>query len=76
MRKFTFTGQTVFIDLATGFWGFVDENNRQWRPVEPLPQELQKENVKVKVTARKAKEQLSLFMWGTAIEIIDYEIIK
>lgn len=54
--------------LGPGFWGIIGDDGKQWRPLS-LPSNLQKEGLALEVEAEEAKEQMSIFMWGTAIEI-------
>lgn len=63
------TGKVIYKNIAGGFWGIIDENGKEWRPVN-LPKSLQKDGKAVSIEARPAKEEMSIFMWGTAIEII------
>ena len=63
------TGKVIYKNIAGGFWGIIDENGKEWRPVN-LPKSLQKDGKTVSIEARPAKEEMSIFMWGTAIEII------
>lgn len=62
-------GKVIYKNIAGGFWGIVDENGKEWRPVN-LPKSLQKDGKAVSIEARLANEEMSIFMWGTAIEII------
>lgn len=61
--------------LGTGFWGIVDDGNNKWRPLE-MPEKLQVKDLRVKVKAKKSENQVSIFMWGTMIDILNYEIIS
>lgn len=63
------TGKVVYKNIAGGFWGIIDENGKAWRPVN-LPKSLQKDGKTVNIEARPTNEEVSIFMWGTAIEII------
>ena len=69
MATLQITGTVSYQNIGTGFWGIIDEDGNKWRP-NKLPKEMQKEGKKVSVKAEKAKEQFSLFMWGTAIDIL------
>ena len=68
-------GKTTYQHLGTGFWGVVGDDGQEWRPVD-MPSELQKEGLKVELQANKADEQMSVFMWGTAIKIKSYQILN
>ncbi|NJN77747.1 MAG: hypothetical protein HC803_04965 [Saprospiraceae bacterium] len=63
------TGKVVRKNIAGGFWGIIDENGQEWRPLN-LPKSLQNDGKIVTINAKLAKEEMSIFMWGTAIEII------
>ena len=64
-------GTVKYQDLGTGFWGIVGDDGRKWQPIN-LPSALQKEGKKVSVKAKEKQGAVSIFMWGTSIEIIDY----
>ena len=68
-------GKVVYQDLGTGFWGIVGNDGQEWRPLE-MPKALQKKGLSVKVKAKEAEAQMSVFMWGTAIQIENYEIVS
>ncbi len=65
----TITGKVVRKNIAGGFWGIIGEDGRQWRPSN-LPKSLQKDGMNVTIKARLTEDEVSIFMWGTAIEII------
>jgi hypothetical protein len=60
--------------LSGGFWGIVDEEGNDWKPTK-MPKELQKEGLKVELKAKKAEAMMSIFMWGTSIEILEFIIV-
>lgn len=68
----TIKGTVVYQNLGMGFWGIEDAKGGQWRPVQ-MPEQLKYEGKQVEVTARKVKEDASIFMWGTPIEIVSFE---
>ena len=63
-------GRVVYMDLATGFWGVVDETGNNWRPVV-MPERLRRQGLEVELTAETVAEDASVFMWGTPIRILD-----
>ncbi len=67
-------GKVTHQSLGPGFWGIIGQDGQEWRPVN-MPKELQKEGLQVAVEAEEAEEQMSVFMWGTAIEIKSHQII-
>ena len=66
----TITGKVTKKSIAGGFWAIIGEEGEQWRPIN-LPASLQEEGKSVSVKARLAEEDMSIFMWGTAIEIVE-----
>jgi hypothetical protein len=68
-------GKTTYQNLGMGFWGIIDEQGREWKPLN-MPSELQKEDLAVEITAEEADEQMSIFMWGTAIIIQQWSIVN
>ena len=67
-------GTVKYQKLSGGFWGIIDEEGNKWRPVK-MPKELEKEGLKVQVEAKKADGGISIFMWGTSIEILEFIIL-
>lgn len=65
----TIEGKIERKNLAGGFWAIIGKDGQQWRPLN-LPKSLQEDGKEVKLNARLAEEEMSIFMWGTAIEII------
>lgn len=65
----TITGKVVKKNIAGGFWAIIGDDGQQWRPTN-LPKSLQKDGKSVTIKARLIDEDMSIFMWGTAIEII------
>lgn len=61
-------------NLSGGFWGIIDEQGNKWKPVK-MPTELQKEGLKVEVKAKKVVGGMSIFMWGTTVEILEFTIV-
>ena len=70
----TIIGTVEYQELSGGFWGIIGEDGQQWRPTQ-MPKALQNNDLKVKITAKKAKAGFSIFMWGTAIDITAYTIL-
>jgi len=67
-------GTVVHKKLGVGFWGIEDENGGKWRSTE-MPSELQKEGLKIEAEIEMAANQVSVFMWGKAVELKSYKII-
>ncbi|MCC6727531.1 MAG: hypothetical protein IT258_23705 [Saprospiraceae bacterium] len=70
MRNKRIQGTVKYQNLGTGFWGIIDDQGNEWRPVN-MPEQLKKEGKRVTVTAHEADE-MSIFMWGTAVEIVRF----
>ena len=66
-------GKVAYQDLGTGFWGIISDSGEKYKPVN-FPKELEKEGLSVKITAKEARGTVSIFMWGTSVEITDYSI--
>lgn len=69
------TGTVSKQALGTGFWGITTDSGDKYRPTE-MPKELQTDGLKVSATVRKVVEQVSIFMWGTAVEIVEFDIAE
>lgn len=70
----TIEGTINYQHLGTGFWGILGKDGQEWKP-NNLPEELQKEGLKVKIEAEESEAQMSVFMWGTSIHILKYEVL-
>ena len=72
---FKFIAQVKFIPINMGFWGLVAEDGAAWRS-NNMPDVLKKENIWVAIEAQLSENQFSIFMWGQAIDILNFKIIK
>ena len=70
----TITGKVIFQHLGSGFWGVIGEDGKKWRPAN-MPKALQVEGLKIKIEAKESASQMSVFMWGTGIDIQSFEVI-
>lgn len=70
-KTFQIKGKVAFQQLGTGFWGIIDEKGNEWRPTE-MPNQLKYEGKQVVITAEEAEEGMSIFMWGTAIDVVAF----
>lgn len=66
------TGTVSYEQLGTGFWGITDSSGNQWRPVR-MPDQLKVRGAKVSCTVRIIEDEVSIFMWGTPVEIIAFQ---
>lgn len=71
MKSKRITGTVRYQQLATGFWGIIDEKGQEWRPVN-MPEQLKEEGKKVTITIREVDEGMSIFMWGTPVRIVSF----
>ncbi len=71
----TVHGKIVYQDLETGFWGIVDKDGNQYRPIN-MPEQLKSTGASVRVRIREVEEEMSLFMWGTPVEIVSFYTIN
>ncbi|MCP3928657.1 MAG: hypothetical protein GY705_06100, partial [Bacteroidetes bacterium] len=69
MKKHAIEGKVIYQNLGTGFWGIIDTDDNKWRPVN-MPDSLKKEGKKVNLVVEEIEEEVSIFMWGTAVKII------
>lgn len=65
------TGRVTFQNLGTGFWGIIDDNGNEWRPIN-MPAQLKLEGKKVRISFKEIEEDMSIFMWGTPVEIVSF----
>ncbi|HHB78721.1 MAG TPA: hypothetical protein ENK85_05775 [Saprospiraceae bacterium] len=71
MSKFTITGTVEKVAIGVGFWGIVDQNGNNYRPIN-MPAQLKYPGKTITVVAQKVEEGASIFMWGTPIKIISF----
>lgn len=72
MKTLRIKGKVNYQNIGTGFWGIIDNKGNEWRPIH-MPDQLKEEGKQIEITAKKADEAMSIFMWGEAIEIISFE---
>jgi hypothetical protein len=70
MSNIRIEGKVAFQPISGGFWGIIGNDGRQWRPVN-LPSGLQQEGTAIAATVAPEREQFSIFMWGTAVRIVE-----
>ena len=70
MAQQRITGQVKWVNLATGFWGITDKNQQDWRPLN-LPEHLQQDGLTVDLTVELVEEEVSIFMWGQPVLIVN-----
>ncbi|MCX8094738.1 MAG: hypothetical protein N3D74_00905 [Caldisericia bacterium] len=68
-------GTIKYIDLEGGFYGIVGDNGKNYLPIN-LSQEFKINGLRVKFEGKIRNDVMTIYMWGTPIEIIKIEIIK
>lgn len=70
METFIVEGIIVFQNISTGFWA-LDDGKTKYR-IKNTPDELKEEGLKISATVQEIDE-MSIFMSGIAIEIINFK---
>jgi hypothetical protein len=65
------TGNMVHEKIGPGFWGIIDDQGRKWRPLV-CPLSMQKTGKRFHVKLREVEEDMSIFMWGTPVEVLEF----
>lgn len=68
------TGTVNYVELEGGFYGIVDDDGRQFDPMD-LDESLKEDGLRVRFRARTIEDVASIHMWGTVVEIIAIERI-
>lgn len=71
MSKLTITGTIQKVAIGTGFWGIVDQNGNNYRPIN-MPAQLKHPGKTISITAQKVEVGASIFMWGIPIKILSF----
>jgi len=66
------TGTVRYIDTEGGFYGIVTDDGKKLDPVN-LPQEFQKDGLRLRAQVEPLKERVSIRMWGTPVRIIEFQ---
>ena len=69
------TGTVHYISMENGFWGIIGNDGKRYEPVH-LPLELRKPGLKAKFRMTILEGHIGFRMWGTMVEILDYNIIR
>jgi hypothetical protein len=64
------TGTIRHIDLEGGFYGIETDDGRRLDPVN-LPEEFQKDGLRIEARVQELKDRVSIRMWGTLVRIIE-----
>jgi len=68
-KTFQISGKVIYQDLGMGFWGIIGDDGKEWLPVN-LPSQYQVKDKRVQFTAKIVEDGMSMFMWGTMVEIV------
>jgi len=66
------TGTVTYIDLEGGFFGIITDDGAQLRPAS-LPEEFRVDRLRVRFTAIPATGTAGIYMWGTAVQVLQIE---
>lgn len=66
----TIVGKVVHKNLEGGFFAIDGEDGKKYNPIG-LPQDFQKDGLKVKVKARLMPDAMSIHMYGAIIQVLD-----
>lgn len=72
-RVKSITGTVHYISIEGGFWGIIGDNGKCYEPMY-LPSELRRNGFKTEFIIIILKDRVSIRMWGTPVEILDYRI--
>lgn len=70
----TIKGKMQYIDLETGYWAIVS-STEQYR-LTNVPDELKKNGLLIEADIEIIDNEMSVFMSGTAIKLINYKILS
>ena len=68
--SFEIVGIVVHRDLEGGFYAIDGDNGKRYDPIN-LPESFRKNGLRVKVTARRRTDVMSLHMYGSIIEVVN-----
>jgi hypothetical protein len=67
-------GTIQYIDIETGYWSLQDGENK-FR-LKNIPEELKNNGLKIAAMIQRDDEEMSVFMSGISVKLIDYKILK
>ncbi len=68
----TVTGTVCYMDVEGGFYGIVTDDGKKLDPVN-LPQEFQKDGLRIRARVEPLHDRVSIRMWGTPVRIIEFQ---
>lgn len=66
------TGTIRYVDLEGGFYGIETDEGAKLDPVN-LPEEFQKDGLRLRAEVEPLKDRVSFRMWGTLVRIVSLE---
>ncbi|WP_235295686.1 hypothetical protein [Portibacter marinus] len=72
--SFKIEGKAKYINIGTGFWGIIDNNGKEYLPVN-MPEQLKFDGENVECRAKKS-DAMNIHMWGEPISIISFETVN
>jgi len=66
------TGTVTYLSLEGGFYGIIADDGEHYDPTN-LPPEFRQDGLRVRFEAVILRDQYSVHMWGTIVEIISIE---
>ena len=67
---FEIVGNVTYKNIEGGFYAIDGDNGSKYDPIN-LPESFRKDGLRVKVTARRKKDAMSLHMYGAIIEVVN-----
>ena len=68
--SFEIVGTVVHKAIEGGFYAIDGDNGKRYDPIN-LPESFRKDGLRVKVTARRRTDAMSLHMYGSIIEVVN-----
>jgi len=67
-------GHIQFVDIETGYWQLI-ENEEKFR-ISNMPDTLKQDKLRIAAMVEIIENEMSIFMSGKSIKIIEYKIIS
>jgi len=68
------SGKIEFQNIETGFWSIMD-GERKYR-ITNMPEELKKNGLNIAAVVEIIEEEMSVFMSGIPVIIVDFKLLK
>lgn len=68
-------GTVEYIDIGTGTWAIVTDTDEQFEILQPAPEKILQDGLKVSVTAKMRDDVMSMAAIGDVLEIEDFQIL-